>query len=482
MKKFIYSLLLFFFCVSVFAHDAKNEPLIIQGKLTGSPEKLLKIFFYDENDKINMDTIHLKEDGSFYLKTYKIKRPQRTSIQNNRTQINQIYVAPGYNLTITGDARDYKTLFQSKKIMGKGAGVNAYRTKLDSAYASRQRGQDWYEMKLDDLLKYIARERKLQDSIHQIVFAKNSEQDKYFETFGRMIKVDTESIAMYNLMEHIAMNKYDHQKMIALVQENIPEAFKNGFSNDNYMNAEDYKTWLIGNYVAYTRQLDKVLDSTIAKQDGYNLKSIKSALSGKARDYYLSRVVISSINGSKSIDALNGANKRLIPYIEAFSNKNYSAELAEVYAEKEKQLMQVQIGKPAPDFTLLSADGKTYRLTDFRGKVVYIDLWASWCAPCREAMPDYKKLHEKYKSNESLAFLGIAVSDGEREWRQALKEENPSWLQLRDADGVISRSYVANAIPKYIVIDKNGNIVSFDAPGPGDNEAEKILLQELNKG
>lgn len=169
------------------------------------------------------------------------------------------------------------------------------------------------------------------------------------------------------------------------------------------------------------------------------------------------------------------------PYLANLSEKSYQSEIAEIFAEKEKQLIQVQIGKPAPDFTLVSADGKLLRLADFKGKVVYIDLWASWCAPCREAMPDYKRLYEKHKNNEKLAFVGIAVSDGEKQWRQALKEENPTWIQLRDEDGSISRSYVANAIPKYIIIDKLGHIVSFDAPGPKDPDAEKLLLETLAK-
>ncbi len=464
------------------AQKPAKEPFVIQGKLINSPEKMLKIFFLDEKEKITIDTIHLKEDGSFYLKTYKITRPQRTSIQNNRTQINQIYVAPGYELSITGDATDYKTLFAGKKITGKGAAVNRYRTMLDSVYASRPRGSSWYEMNLEDLLSYIQSEQKLQDSIQKLVFAKNTSKDKYFDTFKRMIEVDNQSIALYNLLEHIAMNKYSYEKMSSLVKEHTPTAFKNGISNDSYLNSEDYKTWLLGNSVSYHRQLDKAQDSTLSKQEGYNLKSIKEVLNGKVLDYYLSRVIISNINAAKSIEGLNASKKRVEPYLTSLSDHTYKGEITEVFNEKEKQLMQVQIGKPAPDFTLFSADGKTYRLADFKGKVVYIDLWASWCAPCREAMPAYKKLYEKHKDNEKIAFLGIAVSDGEKEWRQALKEENPNWIQLRDNDGTIARSYVANAIPKYIIIDKEGKIVSFNAPGPEDPNTEKLLLSELAKG
>lgn len=481
MKKLLNLLPLLLLSVNLCAQKPTAESLVIQGKLSGSPERMLKIFFVDEKEKTSLDTIHLDKDGAFYFKTTKITRPQRTSIQMNQTQINQIYVAPGYELTITGDATDYKTLFSTKKISGKGSLANRYRVKLDSTYASRPRGKGWYEMNLEELLVYIKMEKKLQDSIYKIVFAKKPAGEKYFDTFKNMISVDNQSIALYTLLEHIIMNKYSPEKMTSLVQQHTPEAFKKGISNDAYLNAEDYKTWLLGNYLSYRRQLDKLKDSTLSKQTGYGLKTIQEAFNGKVRDYYLYKVVTGSIGGSKSIEALNASKKRLEPYLATLADDTYKLEINASYSEKEKQLMQVQIGKPAPDFTLISADQKTYRLADFKGKVVYIDLWASWCVPCRKAMPDYKKLYDKHKDNAQMAFLGIAVSDGEKEWRQALKEENPNWIQLHDKEGIISRSYIANAIPKYIIIDKQGKIVSFDAPGPEDPQAEKLLLAELSK-
>ena len=482
MEKIRPLILLLLFGFNAQAQKNSIEPLIIQGKLVNSPERTLKIFFIDEEERITIDTIRLNDDGSFYFKTYHIKRPQRTSIQQNRTQINNLYVAPGYMLTITGDATDYKTLYRGKQISGKGSAINTYRTKLDFVYASRVPGKGWYEMNLDDLLGYIRSERKMLDSIHAKVFSKNISRDPYFDVFKKMIAVDNQSIALYNLLEHINMNKYSYDKMTTLVAENLPDLFQKGISNDSYLNSEDYKTWLLGNYITYKRQLDKVRDSTLSKQPGYGLKTIEENMSGRVRDYYLSRVIHSTVNGSKSIEELNAAKKRAEPYFASLSGNRYKDEIAEIFKSKEKQLMQVQIGKPAPDFTLISAEGKKYRLEDFKEKVVYIDLWASWCSPCREAMPAYKKLYEKHKANENIAFLGIAVSDGDKEWRQALKEEQPTWIQLRDDDGIIARSYVANAIPKYIIIDKAGNIVSFDAPGPEEPEAEKLLLDAISKG
>jgi len=482
MKKVVNIFLILLCTFKSYAQKNSSEPLIIQGRLVNSPEKMLKIFFSDAHEKLVLDTIRLNDQGEFYLKTYKISRPQRTSIQQNRTQINQIYVAPGYDLTITGDATDHLTLLTSKKISGKGAEVNSYRVKLDSVYATRQKGKPWYEMNLDELIVYNKAEQKLEDSVMRLVFNKKVQNDKYFSFFSQMIELDNQSIAIYNLLEHMGMNKYSPEKMEVLFKTNLPPAFKNGISNDAYLCSDDYKSWLLSNYLSYQRRLDKARDSTLTKQPGYALNSIKKSFKGKVLDYYLYKVIGSAINGSKDIEALNTSKKRMEPYLASLSTNDYKGELNEIFADKEKKLMEVQIGKPAPDFSLLTPEGKSFKLADFKGKVVYIDLWASWCGPCRAAMPDYKKLYEKYKNHEQMAFIGIAVSDGEKEWRQALKEENPGWLQLYDKDGVIAKSYIANAIPKYIIIDKQGKIVSFDAPGPGDPAVEETLLNELKKG
>ena len=144
--------------------------------------------------------------------------------------------------------------------------------------------------------------------------------------------------------------------------------------------------------------------------------------------------------------------------------------------------MRTHVGKPAPLFTLESNLGETFSLESFKGKVVYLDLWASWCGPCRAETPSFKILYNKFKDNKQIAFLSIAVHDGINEWRKAIEEDKPDWTQLLDKDGVVWKSYVANAIPKFILIDKKGNIVDFDAPRPSSGEEiEKLLNKEIAK-
>ncbi|MFA6083248.1 TlpA family protein disulfide reductase [Mucilaginibacter sp.] len=479
MRRIISCIFMMCFFTHAIAQQKKAEPLIIQGKITNTTEKILKIFFEDENGKMIIDTIKINDAGEFYLKTYHIKRPQRTSLQQNSLQINRIYVAPGYNLTITGDATNYVSLLKTRKITGIGAETNQYLQKIDSITVARNDRTEWFELKLDELLPYIKKTKALNDSVLNIVFNKKPKQDKYFNTFKKMIDIDNQSMAFYMLLQHVELGKYTYQQMTDIAKQNTPAIFTGGISHDKYLTSDDYKTWIVPVYMAYTKKLDGLKDSSLVKQPDYIINTVNKLYTGKVKDHYLYHSVTSGISRASSIEQLNMAKKELQPRFDAIKNEALKKDITNGFKEKENQLMLVQTGQPAPAFTLPSDKGKIYSLEDFKGKVVYIDLWASWCAPCRAEIPNYKTLYEKYKDNSQVAFMAIAVFDGDREWRKALDVEKPTWLQLYDSNGVVARSYVANAIPKYILIDKNGRVVNFNAPGPGSVEIGKLIDAEI---
>jgi thiol-disulfide isomerase/thioredoxin len=149
---------------------------------------------------------------------------------------------------------------------------------------------------------------------------------------------------------------------------------------------------------------------------------------------------------------------------------------------KKADLLRTQVGNPAPPFLLESNEGKKYSLEDFKNKVVYIDFWASWCTPCREETPSLKTVYHRYKNNDRIAFVSIAVHDEEDKWKQAIQQDKPDWLQLFDREGIVAKSYFANLIPQFVLIDKNGRILDFNAPRPSNTkELESILTREISK-
>ncbi|NVJ89782.1 MAG: TlpA family protein disulfide reductase [Flavobacteriaceae bacterium] len=147
-------------------------------------------------------------------------------------------------------------------------------------------------------------------------------------------------------------------------------------------------------------------------------------------------------------------------------------------------------GKPSPKFVdYLDINGGKKSLDDFKGKYVYIDIWASWCGPCVVQFPYLKELKKEYK-NKNIVFIGISTDEArrsggsweaaEKKWRDFIKDKNLGGIQLWSGkDYSFQQAYQASTIPRFILIDPKGNIVDADAPRPSD-PALKQLLNSLN--
>ncbi|MFT4155846.1 TlpA family protein disulfide reductase [Parafilimonas sp.] len=484
MKKTVSLVVILFSTIILWGQNKPGvKPLIIQGQITNCPEKYLRILFHDKNGQWLMDTLHLDESGKFYLKTYKLPGPQRASIQQNNIQINDIFVAPGYNLTIKGNGKDFSSLFKSKTISGIGSESNRYRLLLDSAYLARKDTTLWFELKRDELLSYISNQQKLKDSIYHITFDKKPIHDEYLKYFGSMVRLDNIFSKLNMLVTHVNINNYSYDSSVSFIRDNFDHKILENIYNEQYLISNDYNQGLIAKeWPNYLVNLDLKKDSTLLNQKDYNLKKIATTYQGKVKEYVLHIRMASDIESCRSFAKLNEYKERFAPYISNLKSNFYKTSLEKKFIEKENELIRTQVGKPAPLFTLENNFGETFTLEEFKGKVIYLDLWASWCGPCRAETPSFKILYDKFKDNSQIAFISIAVHDGVNEWKKAIEKDKPNWLQLIDKDGFVWKSYVANAIPKFILIDKKGNIVDFDAPRPSNAlEIEKLLNKEIEK-
>ncbi len=145
--------------------------------------------------------------------------------------------------------------------------------------------------------------------------------------------------------------------------------------------------------------------------------------------------------------------------------------------EKYNTFMKLRPGAPAIDCEWSDAEGKTSRLSDLFGKVLYIDVWATWCGPCCAEIPYLEKLAEHYKNDARLDIVSVSVDANRKAWEDKLAKDKPQWKQFLQGD--FTTLYNINGIPRFILIDKSGKIVTVDAPRPSDPEIISWLDEKL---
>ncbi len=172
--------------------------------------------------------------------------------------------------------------------------------------------------------------------------------------------------------------------------------------------------------------------------------------------------------------------QQLIAYADAIKD-NFKDNLGVQQFEKQMAAAKpVSIGQHAPDFTIIGIDDKPIKLSDYKGKYVMLDFWASWCMPCRQENPNVVKQYAVYHA-KGLNILGISLDQDKSKWQQAITADNLSWTHasdLKNFEGPTEELYHIQAIPSNFIIDPNGIIVAKNVRGA---DLEEFLNKTFNK-
>lgn len=127
--------------------------------------------------------------------------------------------------------------------------------------------------------------------------------------------------------------------------------------------------------------------------------------------------------------------------------------------------------------TLVDNEGNKVDFSKFKGKFVYVDLWASWCGPCCKVVPYLQELEKDFE-NSDVVFVSISIDSAKEPWLKKMGQLNMHGNQLWNSDGELPKQLNIRGIPHFLIYDREGKLLDYDAPRPS-SEKIKALLQSL---
>ncbi|MCK0131304.1 TlpA family protein disulfide reductase [Flavobacteriaceae bacterium F08102] len=447
MKKIIYLSIVALTIISC-KKETKVDYTILSGKIIN--KELKSLVLRNMSNQNTIDTVNLTTNGNF-LDTLNTKPGKYVLFDGENST--KLYLDTGYHIHITYDVNDYEN---SLELSGVGADASRYQ---------------------------LAKEKKLTELFGQPSTVYTLYEDAYK---AKMAEIKTANLNL--------LNEYESIDTLFLKKEKRNLAYEYLVSLTKYQNYHAYYTQKDDFRVSkgFLSELDNL---SVENADDYMFssayKNLVSSITMKLADKYATNdsidyglAIIKSISNIKNEDVKNSllfskvkSNIAFTDDLEAFYTAFNATSTNNMHKAKIKEhydiLKLVSKGQPSPKFSgYENYNGETTSLDDLKGKYVYIDVWATWCAPCKAEIPFLKKVEKTYH-DKNIEFVSISV-DAEKDyhkWKTMVKKEKLSGIQLiadKSWKSKFVESYLIKGIPRFILIDPQGNIVSSNAPRPSD--------------
>lgn len=437
MKTTIYLLL-----VLVLASFTTSKELItISGKIINTEKGTISI----KGESFERE-IKLKADGSF-SENISISYDGIYTLETSKNSL-PIYLSKETKLVLIADDNAFKT---SLKYTGKGSIENQYVVEK-SSITSQISDEELYKL---DEMEFLNKVNEIKTSISAL-YNKTKFSNSYF-------KEKEATNINYLEQKHLLFYENYHNFYAQLKGFQVSDKFpkfdeKIDLDNDaDFLFSSEYQklaTLKLFNNIKFD---GTDIDFIIAKIT--RIKAIKSQ--------NLKNLIIQNSIYDVNIDYAN-YEKIYQEYLSNTNNQKLKESLTSIY----NNIVATQSHKASPQFDYENQKGGKTSLESLKGKYVYIDVWATWCAPCLKEVPSLKKVEEQYQG-KNIQFVSISVDNikDRQKWSNLVNTKQLGGIQLladMDFNSEFIKAYEIKEIPRFILIDPNGNIINSNAPKPSE--------------
>ncbi len=432
--------------------------------ITGTAQNLTNGLFILGKPGGGRDTVKLDDKGSFTIKLDELSKPGNYYILSEKDYA-PFYVAPGMKLKVAFDKADFKN---SIKFDGTGSDINNY-----LVAKSKVAGSDtfeWFKLEAGDF-------REKQDSmlaVNQGLFNEAKKADPADPFWAK-----EEGEILYGWAGNLEQFETYHRYLAEKPDYKAPEGF------------DSYKKDLEINNVRYieSNSFFAFVSSVIRKEANSRIEAAMKADSS-------AKINSDRVNGEVAVELLtepavlnrylyNTADEgmqwkeiaEVQPIIDLFREKCKDPEMVKKFDETYNAWKLLDKGQPAFEFSGKDMQGNTVKLSDFRGKYVYVDVWATWCGPCIGEIPYLDSLETDFEG-KNIVFISFSIDEDHAAWMKFVPEKQLKGVQIigeKAWESQLCKDYKIRGVPTFMFFDPEGKIISVKMTRPSDEETRKTF-------
>ena len=458
--------LLFLFSMSsaMLAQSGKNR-ISLHGTIKNQQRP-----FFLLNITGKTDTIKTSKEGVFDM-TLESKSAVALTLDFGRQKL-ELFLVPGDQV----DAQISATNVLDAKFTGRSAvycdGLS-YRARTDLNLEAKKPAQLSYTMQPEAFYAY---RDSIRESRKTTLYALTKPEGVSKEDHEQYLHLQTASIDFQMGLELLMYTSQALRSGVSILPASFDAYYGNLNLNDEEIAFERYYRSYSINAMTAAASMQYMIGADKSATEFYRLALVE--LCSKVQSEKNKSILITEMAPNIFRDIGVGDLRPIILQIESCCKDK---KLLESFNQVAAQYSSLYPGATAPDAEFHDIDNKVYHLSDFKGKVIYIDTWATWCGPCKAEIPALQKLEEEYH-DKNIQFISISTDQSLQSWIDFLKKQPMGGLQGHNTQNTalsISALYKVNSIPRFILIDQEGKIVNSNAPRPSSGDEIRKMLDRI---